>query len=122
MALSTKEKIIKEAIELFSRLGYKGTTVRKIAGAVGIKQSALYNHFRNKEEIFETIIEQIGATALNDLYEGENPYPEIVRTAPCEGETLFPEVASHTGPCVSPLIGENKRGLAARGVCDFPIG
>ena len=54
-------------------------------------------------------------------YEGENPYPEIVRTAPCEGETLFPEVANHTGPCVSPLIGENKRGLAAPGVCDFPI-
>ncbi len=55
-------------------------------------------------------------------YEGENPYPEIGRTAPYEGETLFPEVASHTGPCVSPLTGENKRGLATRGVCDFPIG
>ncbi len=69
MALSTKEKIIKEAINLFSRLGYKGTTVRKIAGAVGIKQSALYNHFKNKEQIFETIIAQIGSSALDELYE-----------------------------------------------------
>ncbi len=43
-------------------------------------------------------------------------------TAPCEGETLFPEVANYTGPCVSPLTGENKRGLAAPGVCDSPIG
>ena len=55
-------------------------------------------------------------------YEGENLYPEIGRTAPYEGETLFPEVANHTGPCVSPLTGENKRGLAAPGVCDSPIG
>ncbi|MGM0533916.1 MAG: TetR/AcrR family transcriptional regulator [Campylobacterota bacterium] len=69
MALSTKEKIIKEAIELFSQLGYKGTTVRKIASAVGIKQSALYNHFKNKEQIFETIIAQIGSSALDELYE-----------------------------------------------------
>ena len=44
------------------------------------------------------------------------------RTAPCEGETLFPEAGRTPGPCVSPLTGENKRGLPAQGVCDSPIG
>ena len=43
-------------------------------------------------------------------------------TAPCEEENLFPKVENHTGPCVSPLTGENKRGLAAPGVFDSPIG
>ncbi len=69
MALSTKEKILKSAIALFSELGYKGTTVRKIAAEVGIKQGALYNHFKNKEDIFNRIIQDIGANALNELYE-----------------------------------------------------
>jgi len=69
MAINTKEKIIKSSIALFSELGYKGTTVRKIAAAVGIKQSALYNHFKNKEDIFNQIIKDIGSSALDELYE-----------------------------------------------------
>ena len=49
---NTKEKILKVSTTLFSELGYKGTSVRKIASGVGIRESALYNHFKNKEEIF----------------------------------------------------------------------
>jgi len=49
---NTKEKILKVATTLFSRLGFKGTSVRKIASEVGIRESALYNHFKNKDEIF----------------------------------------------------------------------
>jgi len=48
----TKEKILKVATTLFSKLGYRGASVRKIAKEVGIRESALYNHFTNKEEIF----------------------------------------------------------------------
>jgi len=36
----TKEKILKTALKLFSTKGYKATTVRDIAGAMDIKQSA----------------------------------------------------------------------------------
>ncbi|MDF1876897.1 TetR/AcrR family transcriptional regulator [Sulfurimonas sp. SAG-AH-194-L11] len=48
----TKEKILKVSTTLFSKLGYKGTSVRKIASEVGIRESAIYNHYKNKEEIF----------------------------------------------------------------------
>jgi len=48
----TKEKILKVATTLFSELGYRGASVRKIASAVGIRESAIYNHYKNKEEIF----------------------------------------------------------------------
>ena len=51
-ASDTKQKILKEASALFCELGYKGASVRKIASKVGIRESALYNHFTNKEEIF----------------------------------------------------------------------
>ncbi len=48
----TKDKILKVSTTLFSELGYKGTSVRKIASGVGIRESAIYNHYKNKEEIF----------------------------------------------------------------------
>ena len=48
----TKQKILKVSTTLFSELGYKGTSVRKIAKNVGIRESAIYNHYKSKEEIF----------------------------------------------------------------------
>ena len=48
----TKQKILKVSTTLFSQYGYKGASVRKIAAEVGIRESAIYNHYKNKEEIF----------------------------------------------------------------------
>jgi len=48
----TKEKILKIATTLFSELGYRGASIRKIASKVGIRESAIYNHYKSKEEIF----------------------------------------------------------------------
>ncbi len=58
----TKAAIVKSAMELFALHGYKGTSVRKIASKVGIRESALYNHFKNKEAIFLTVCADIFTT------------------------------------------------------------
>ncbi len=58
----TKTAIVKSAMELFALHGYKGTSVRKIASKVGIRESALYNHFKNKEAIFLTVCSDIFTT------------------------------------------------------------
>jgi len=63
--LNTKQKIIKAANTLFSEYGYKGTSVRSIAAEVGIKQSALYNHFKNKEDIFLEVSREIFVTPFS---------------------------------------------------------
>jgi len=55
----TKEKILKVSTTLFSELGYKGASVRKIASTVGIRESAIYNHYKNKEEIFLEVAKDI---------------------------------------------------------------
>jgi len=60
--LSTKEKILKSSTKLFSQYGYKATSVRRIAADVGIKQSALYNHYENKESIFLEVSKNIFST------------------------------------------------------------
>lgn len=54
--MSTKERITEEALTLFAEKGYKGTSVKNIADAVGIKDASLYNHFKSKQEIFDSIV------------------------------------------------------------------
>lgn len=56
-------------MELFSQFGYKGASVRKIAAKVGIRESAIYNHFANKEEIFHTVAASIFTTPFSDAKE-----------------------------------------------------
>lgn len=56
--MTTKEKILYEALNLFSVKGYDPVSVRDIASAVGIKESSLYNHFKNKQDIFDSILKE----------------------------------------------------------------
>lgn len=59
--MTTKERIVEEALTLFSHQGYKGTSVKNIADAVGIKDSSIYKHFKSKREIIDAIVEQMRA-------------------------------------------------------------
>jgi len=65
----TKDKILKTSLKLFSSKGYKSTTVRDIAGSIGMKQSALYNHFKNKDEILETLISNLTSSSIVTLFD-----------------------------------------------------
>src|SRR5699024_12001282 len=47
-----------EALSLFSVHGYDAVTIRQIASAVGIKESSIYNHFTNKQDILNKIIDE----------------------------------------------------------------
>lgn len=57
--MTTKERIIEEALTLFAEKGYQGTSVKNIADAVGIKDSSLYKHFKSKKAIFDTIVQEM---------------------------------------------------------------
>ena len=51
----TRERILKEALGLFSEYGYDAVSTQQIAAAVGIKAPSLYNHFKSKQAIFDEI-------------------------------------------------------------------
>ena len=57
---NTRERIMEEALMLFSSNGFDGVSVKMIADAVGIGPSALYKHFKGKQEIFDSIVEASG--------------------------------------------------------------
>ena len=54
-----KEEILIAALTLFSEKGYDGVGVDQIAESVGIKGPSLYNHFKGKEDLFNSLIEYL---------------------------------------------------------------
>ncbi|MEM7719693.1 MAG: TetR/AcrR family transcriptional regulator [Pseudomonadota bacterium] len=48
---NTKEELRAHARRLFAKHGYEGVSMRDIAGSVGIRQSAIYNHFPSKQHL-----------------------------------------------------------------------
>ena len=57
----TRQRILDQALELFSKHGYDAVSVGEIAKAVGIKAPSLYNHFPGKRAIFDAIVESTAA-------------------------------------------------------------
>ena len=56
--MRTKERILREALRLFSQKGYDAVSVEQIADAVGIKAPSLYKHYKSKQDIFDAIFEE----------------------------------------------------------------
>lgn len=50
--------ILSAALELFSRRGFSGTTVRQLARKAGVTEAVLYQHFPSKEALFNAILER----------------------------------------------------------------
>lgn len=71
---NTREQIRTIALELFARRGYAGTSLREIAERLGVTKAAVYYHFRTKEEILTSLIEDFLAQ-LDELvtWAGEQP-------------------------------------------------
>ncbi len=69
---TTKQVIFDVAVDLFSVKGFSGVSVREIARAVGIKESSLYNHFQNKDDILAQIFDyfqgEMKKTSLSEEY------------------------------------------------------
>lgn len=47
------------ALRLFAKDGYEAVSVSTIAGELGITKGALYKHYKNKRDIFESIVQRM---------------------------------------------------------------
>ena len=64
--MDTKKKILDEALTLFSEKGYANVYVADIAERVGIKAPSLYKHYKNKQAIFDAIIQEMNRRFLEE--------------------------------------------------------
>ena len=79
----TRAAIQQVATDLFTTQGYEVTTMREIAGVLGIKKASLYYHFAGKEDLLRSLFEQRGDEA-QDLLEwiaGQPQDPALIETA-----------------------------------------
>lgn len=53
--MDTRQRILREALRLFSQRGYDAVSVEQIAEAVGIKAPSLYKHYKGKQDIFDAV-------------------------------------------------------------------
>ena len=73
----TKEKILMTALRLFAKDGYEGVSVRNIAEELGMTKGALYRHYKNKRDIFDSIVErmiQIDAQRAREYHMPDEAY------------------------------------------------
>ena len=47
----TRQKIIKEAANIFNQNGYAGSSISDVMKATGLKKGGIYNHFASKDEL-----------------------------------------------------------------------
>ncbi len=50
--------ILNAAVKLFSERGFRGTTTRALADAVGVTEPVLYEHFKSKRDLYGAIVEE----------------------------------------------------------------
>jgi len=78
---NTRQRIMDEALALFSINGFEGVSVKQIANAVGIKDSSLYKHFKSKQDIFDTLLEETNRKFEETVSFYKLPQGEIEKVA-----------------------------------------
>jgi AcrR family transcriptional regulator len=81
MSSTTRERIVDQAMRLFSENGYSGTSIAKIEAAAGLTPGAggIYHHFKSKEALLAAGIERQLARldALRDIRRVLGPLGDV---------------------------------------------
>jgi AcrR family transcriptional regulator len=67
VALPREDRVRAAALRLFKEKGYHATSMRDIAGEVGINKGSLYSYIRSKEDLLIPVFEQAMAVLLAQI-------------------------------------------------------
>lgn len=70
----TRARIQQVAVELFTEHGYEGTSLREIAERLDVTKAALYYHFKSKEDIIRSLVEDYRGQ-MDDLIDWARSQP-----------------------------------------------
>jgi len=74
--MKKKQAILETATRLFSLKGFKDTSMAELSKMTGVAQGTIFYHFKNKEELFISILEEFKASIIDEFerYIGENRF------------------------------------------------
>ena len=102
--LSLKEKIIHESLRLFSLKGFLGTSLQDILSATGTSKGGFYNHFRSKEDLFYSVLDEARQTwrtkNLAGLDEIDDPVGKIIKLLQNFRDQYLVDSVDFPGGCV----------------------
>ncbi|WP_248796653.1 TetR/AcrR family transcriptional regulator [Pseudomonas sp. MWU13-2105] len=111
---SARGKLLQTAAHLFRNQGFERTTVRDLAGAIGIQSGSLFHHFKSKDEILRAVMEEtiVYNTALMRaaLAEAGSLRERVLALIRCELQSIM----GGTGEAMAVLVYE-WRSLSAQG-------
>ncbi|WP_337056884.1 TetR/AcrR family transcriptional regulator [Pseudomonas sp. USHLN015] len=103
---SARGKLLQTAAHLFRSKGYERTTVRDLAGAVGIQSGSIFHHFKSKDEILRSVMEEtiLYNTALMkaSLADATNLRERVLALIRCELQSIM----GGTGEAMAVLVYE----------------
>jgi AcrR family transcriptional regulator len=93
---NSKELIIDEAFKLFLNHSYEAVSISDISKAIGFTKGALYHHFKNKEELFKSVVDKyLGLPeVINDI--GTISLAEYIKLSTAEAEKIIKKIFGFT--------------------------
>lgn len=93
---NTKERILEEALRLFSQNGYMGTSMNDIAAKLGVTKAALYKHYTGKKEILDSIVEKMNRMDLERVKKYDMPEGKMEEVVAEYKDTAFTKIKQFT--------------------------
>jgi TetR/AcrR family transcriptional regulator len=66
-----RQQLIDTASRVFAERGFRGTTTREIAGAAGVTEAVIFQHFPDKDSLYAAILAQKAADPDAEAWFGE---------------------------------------------------
>lgn len=102
--MSLKEKIIHESLRLFSLKGFLGTSLQDILSATGTSKGGFYNHFRSKEDLFYSVLDEARQTWRTKNLAGldaiDDPVGKIIKLLQNFRDQYLVDSVDFPGGCV----------------------
>jgi AcrR family transcriptional regulator len=76
--VAKREEILSTALKVFSRRGYRGTSLRELAAAVNLSQAGVLHYFDSKEELFAEILRKRDERDAEAYMSSGSPFDTMV--------------------------------------------
>jgi AcrR family transcriptional regulator len=90
----TKERILLAALRAVRRDGYEAVSVSAIAGELGMTKSAVYKHYKNKRDIFDSIVARMNRMDTDHAKEYGVPEGPVEQMVDAYRATSFQNIAA----------------------------